>query len=197
MGYEYTGQLLTNTEINPIYNNAIQRCYNENVHALKPWYIGCTMSPLWYDPAYTGKRQAENPPMHNCYEWIRNNYYTIDGEDSSVALDKDIKIKGNMVYGPDTCLFVPSKVNNLFRDLRNPICKDGDKYIVQMFHKIVEVDSLEKAITVWQRRQGYLEGSRDQFLKDYDGKIPENAYDAIAAYDFSVDLETIHELHAI
>ena len=35
-------------------------------------------------------------------------------------MDKDIRIKGNKVYSPETCLFVPRWVNNLLKPNAKP-----------------------------------------------------------------------------
>jgi len=40
--------------------------------------------------------------------WCIENY--IDG----YSLDKDMKIPGNKIYSPDTCIFIPNEINNLF-----------------------------------------------------------------------------------
>jgi hypothetical protein len=72
----------------------IRRCYSEKYHITHPTYRNCTVCDEWkcYD---------------NFKEWFKINYYEIHNE--STALDKDILIKGNKVYSPDTCVFVPKK----------------------------------------------------------------------------------------
>jgi len=45
-------------------------------------------------------------------EWAENNYYEIPNY--KMQLDKDILIKGNKIYSPFNCVFVPDAVNSLF-----------------------------------------------------------------------------------
>lgn len=71
----------------------ISRCYNEGRHKTHPTYIGCSVCDEWlYYP--------------NFKVWFDDNY--IEGYE----LDKDIKVKGNKIYSPETCMFV-SKAENL------------------------------------------------------------------------------------
>lgn len=67
-------------------------------------------------------------------------------------LDKDILIKGNRVYGPDTCVFVPQELNSLFASSYKPknrgpyppgvsFNKGSGTFVAQM-HK--EKNSLDK-----------------------------------------------------
>ena len=48
----------------------------------------------------------------NFAEWWNKNMYHIGTE--RMHLDKDILIKGNKVYSPDTCLIVPQSINEIF-----------------------------------------------------------------------------------
>ena len=49
---------------------------------------------------------------YECYErWYNNNVYDIDG---TLDIDKDIILKHNKIYSPDTCVLVPHRINMLF-----------------------------------------------------------------------------------
>lgn len=70
----------------------LRRCYgNEN-----PSYIDCTVCEEWLS-------------FQNFADWYYNNY--VEGW----FLDKDILCKGNKVYSPDTCCFVPHLINSQFK----------------------------------------------------------------------------------
>lgn len=77
-----------------------------------------------------------------------------------VELDKDIKVKGNKVYGPDTCLYVPRTINTFFGGTKGRKTAPSAQEIA------------------------YLEGRRDQLLQCYYGEIPQEVYEAIKNYEF-------------
>lgn len=84
-----------------LWGNMKTRCYNQNYHKERPGYAACTICDEWLED----KRKF--------YEWVDRNFYVIDGE-PTVELDKDILIKGNKLYSPETCIFVPKRINDLF-----------------------------------------------------------------------------------
>lgn len=61
-------------------------------------YRGCTIETSWYNFA-------------NFYSWAKQQKGALN---SRWQLDKDIIVKGNKHYSPDTCCFVPSQINSLF-----------------------------------------------------------------------------------
>lgn len=75
------------------------RCYDEKVHERQPNYKDVDVCAEWYN-------------FQNFAQWMEGKYNpeTMQGW----QLDKDILIKGNKIYSPDTCCFVPSEINNLF-----------------------------------------------------------------------------------
>ena len=87
---KYTNDLISYR----IWCSIINRCYTEYTYN-SPTYVGCTVDERWHN-------------FQVFAEWYENNY--ING----FQLDKDILIKGNKIYGPDTCCFVPREINTLF-----------------------------------------------------------------------------------
>ena len=81
-----------------VWNSMRQRCYNENTGKSYENYKNVEVSD--YFKYYS-----------NFKEWCSNQIgFNIEG----FELDKDILVKGNKVYSPETCCFVPSEVNLLF-----------------------------------------------------------------------------------
>lgn len=85
-------------------NNMKTRCYNANYYKIWKNYEGCSICDEWLED------------KKSFYEWVDHNYYWIKGE-PSVELDKDIIVPGNKVYSPDTCIFVPKRINDLFEHI--------------------------------------------------------------------------------
>lgn len=79
--------------------NMFQRCYDENYHIKKPTYIGCSVVEEWYNFQVFAKWFEEN-----------FNHEVTD----RLVLDKDILVRGNKIYSPETCCFVPYEINNKF-----------------------------------------------------------------------------------
>lgn len=71
----------------------LQRCYCSKYLKTRPNYKGCSVAEEWHN-------------FQNFAEWFEEHY--IEGYD----LDKDIKIEGNKIYGPDTCMFVTPQENS-------------------------------------------------------------------------------------
>lgn len=70
----------------------LERCYSQTYQEKFPAYKGCSVVEDWHNFQIFAK-------------WFDENY--VEG----YHIDKDIKIDGNRVYGPDTCMFVSPKQN--------------------------------------------------------------------------------------
>ena len=81
-----------------IWKKVLQRCYSKEYHIKKPTYIGCSVVEEWLN-------------FQNFVQWYDENYNpeTMEGW----HLDKDILFKGNKIYSPETCCFVPADINSL------------------------------------------------------------------------------------
>ena len=86
-----------------LWHNMLHRCYNENFKKDNPTYQDCIVCDDWLIASHFLK-WAQDP---------KNHYHR------GYTLDKDILIKGNKVYSPDTCCFVPSRINTLIINRTN------------------------------------------------------------------------------
>lgn len=74
-----------------IWSAMIQRCYDPRIKERHSTYIGCSVDSEWHN-------------LQNFAKWFEENYR------EGYQLDKDILVKGNKIYSPDTCCFVPSRI---------------------------------------------------------------------------------------
>ncbi|WP_083242021.1 hypothetical protein [Pseudomonas mosselii] len=85
----------------PIYSKWIailRRCYDAKNRSSRPSYEGCTVANEWH--------------RFSAFKiWIENQDW--QGKD----VDKDLLVKGNKVYGPDTCCLVSRSINCLVREI--------------------------------------------------------------------------------
>lgn len=66
--------------------------------SLSDCYKDCSLHPEW---VYLSKFKS----------WVLEKEAHF-GEVLKLNLDKDLLVRGNKVYGPDTCMFIPTEVNN-------------------------------------------------------------------------------------
>ena len=86
-----------------MWNSMLQRCFSIEEKKKKPNYINTDCCDEWlYYP--------------NFKKWMlsQENYKTLLELDEEICLDKDIMIKGNNIYSPQTCCLVPKNINSLF-----------------------------------------------------------------------------------
>ena len=176
------------TRVYRVWHNMLTRCYNEKYHEKQPTYIGCEAYEEWHN-------------FQNFGDWYYENYYEVEGE--RMALDKDILVKGNKIYSPDTCIFVPHRINLLFvkRDKvrgKYPIgvyySKQYKKFTSQCsFYNFEEnkkkqmnlgcYDTPEEAFKIYKY---YKENYIKYVAEHYKDQIPDKLYDAM--YNYEVDI---------
>ena len=77
------------------WSSMINRCYNISYLERNPLYKNIEICEEWLN-------------FQNFAKWFKKNYI------NNCELDKDILIKGNKIYSPKTCCFVPQEINKLF-----------------------------------------------------------------------------------
>ena len=119
-----------------------------------------------------------------------------------MCLDKDILVKHNKIYSPETCVFVPQTINKLFTKRQNdrgesvigtsPI--DG-KYRARCYMINLETgkskceylglfDTQEKAFKIYK----YYKEKNIKMVADYfREQIPDKLYDALYNYEVEID----------
>lgn len=167
--------------------STLQRCYSAKFQEKYPTYKGCSVCDEWlYYP--------------NFKKWYNENYYEIKGKTSQ--LDKDVLIKGNKVYSPDTCVFVPNFINTLFTKRQNdrgelPIGVYYDKKY-KKYQASLRVFKNGKSVkkhlgwfnTADEAFESYKQAKEDyikEVADNYKDKIPTKLYEAMYAYEVSID----------
>ena len=163
--------------------NMLIRCYNIDVITKYPTYQDCYVCDEWLN-------------FQNFAKWYDENYYNVKNE--PMHLDKDILIKYNKKYSPETCIFVPQRINVLFIKsdsargnfpigvtFRNgkytSYCHDADEY------KIVRLGVFCTAEDAFIAYKTYKERVIKHIADKYKDYIPTLLYEALYKYTIEID----------
>ena len=171
----------TNKESRAKWRSMLNRCYYEPSLNRRPTYKSCSVCKEWL--IYSNFKQwLENP--ENGY---RDDYH----------LDKDILVKGNKVYSPQTCCFVPQEINSVFnkrQSKRNElpigvsiskgryistITKNGKQMRLGGFNNPIDAFYAYKAA-----KEQYIKELAEKYFQE--GKITEKVYHALMEYKVEI-----------
>lgn len=166
------------------WRSMLRRCYEKQIEYKRPTYKDVICCEEWF-------------LYENFYEWLHSqkNFDQWINLNHS-ALDKDILIKGNKIYSPDTCSLVPDSINALFTKRQNnrgnePIGvhfdKNKGKYSTQCNNhngKIQYLGYYETSQEAFQIYKDYKENLIKQVAKEEykNGNITKRCYDAMMNY---------------
>ena len=162
------------------------RVYGESHIKRKPTYQNVEVCEEWWC-------------FQNFAKWYyeQKSFKTKDNKDKSYHLDKDILVKGNKVYSPETCCFVPCEVNNLLLTKSNlsknlptgvSSTKHKNKFRAQLSKNGVSVtlgifSTPEEAFQVYKK-------AKELYIKEvaerWKGKIDDKVYEVLMKYKVEI-----------
>ena len=164
------------------WDGILRRCYSERIKKLRNSYSDCLVDEYWHN-------------LQNFGEWFEKNYNPKYMK--SWCLDKDILVKGNRIYSPETCCFVPNEINVIFTNgyIRRGEYPKGvsykpkiNKYIAQ-YQKDGVVTHIGTFKTVDEAFQAYKE-VKEKYIKEkadkWKDQIDPRVYEAM--YNYQVEI---------
>lgn len=171
------GKLIFGVATNDISENTNCACY---MH----WYL--MLSRCYYDKAL--RLNPSYSDVRVCDEWLTYSNFKKWFDEHYVEgwqLDKDILVKGNKVYSPDTCCFVPKQINSLFirhkkkkDSLPIGVSKRGKKYVSMLSMKYLgRFDTPEEAFDAYKMaKEAHIKEMADKWKDKLDPKVYNTLY---------------------
>lgn len=133
--------------------NVLERCYSEKCQAKHQTYIGCTVCDEWLT-------------FSNFKSWMEKQDWR------GKQIDKDLLVKGNKIYSPDTCVLVDAMTNKFTTDcgaargawpIGVSFCKRSKKFLSQCCNPFSRKREFlgyfacqQQAHEAWKRRKNEL-----------------------------------------
>ena len=164
----------------------LKRCFCDNFKNKNKTYTECKCCDEW--KSFSAFKKWFDDPAN--------------GYKDGYCMDKDILIKGNKIYSPSTCCFVPNEINVLLcksdaKRGKMPIgvyerkMVNGYKYVayvnnnIQKHFHLGTFDTPEDAFLAYkQAKEAHIKDMATQYYKD--GKITEKVYDALMKYEVEI-----------
>lgn len=164
-----------------IWNGIIIRCYTDRRPSAIS-YVGCCVCEEWLT-------------FSNFYKWFSN---PLNGYQDGYDIDKDVLIKGNKIYSPRTCCFLPPELNKVFikgKARRGvypigvyPLPSGRFASRIQIKGKQVHIgtfDCIEDAFNAYKAtKEQYIKELAESYFKE--GKITERVYQALMKYEVEI-----------
>lgn len=162
------------------WTSMLERCYSSKYQNKGRAYLGCSVCEEWL-------------LFSNFKEWFdnpKNNYQ------QGFHLDKDILMKGNKIYSPDTCSIVPASINSLLTNRRNhrgkyPVGVNktrSGKYVARACvgkRHIGVYETVQEAFCAYKNaKEKYIKELAERYFQE--GKITKKVYNALMTYEVEI-----------
>lgn len=153
----------------------LERCYNDKTRNIYMSYSDCEVCESWLY-------------FSNFKEWFDRHY--VEG----FALDKDILVKGNRIYSPDKCCFVPQEINNVVQRRKHSrgstligVYKSGKKYSAHIGGKYrVYIGTFDSQLEAFKEYKCVKEGIIKKLADKYKKQLEPRVYEAL--YNYKVEI---------
>jgi len=160
----------------------LRRCYAGEYLNHFPSYTMCMVCDEWLS-------------FQNFAKWYYEHIYP-SPDTKSLALDKDIRVKGNKIYGPNTCLLVPQRINCLLvnrKRARGKFVLGVVNYRHGKYEVCCTVDGHTYNLGVFNtQEEGFMafkffkENVIRERADSYIGLVPKDILDCVRAYEIEI-----------
>lgn len=159
----------------------LQRCYRQR--PTESTYLHCSVVKEWH--TFSAFRKWFEDPEN--------------GYQEGYSLDKDIILKGNKVYSPETCCFVPREINALLTKRQNHrgSCPIGVSFNInkQKFESNISKYGKQHYLGAFGSKDAAFRAykvAKEQYIKELaekyfqEGRITKKVYDALMKYEVEI-----------
>lgn len=162
------------------WRSMLERALSDKYKKKYPTYKDCSVCEEWLT-------------LSNFKKWFED---PENGYQEGYHLDKDILIKGNKVYSPQTCCFVPPIINLIFaRKVKNSnlpigVTKKDRGYTTALTAYAERVylgyhSTPEEAFNAYKdAKERYIKSVAEKYFQE--GKITKKVYDALMKYEVEI-----------
>ena len=162
------------------WTSMLERCYSNKYQNKKNTYLGCTVCEEWL-------------LFSNFKKWFDN---PENGYQEGYHLDKDILVKGNKIYSPNTCCIVPASINTIFTNRKKNrgiypigvIKRDNGRYVARacgVKRHIGVYKTIQEAFYAYKdAKERYIKSIAEKYFQE--GKITKRVYDALMKYEVEI-----------
>lgn len=175
----------SNVRLYKLWKNMLERVYCLKTRYRRQSYEDIEVCEDWHN-------------FQNFAEWClaQEHFFSKDSEGRCYQLDKDILLKGNKIYSPDTCCFVPLEINTLLisgksrrGDFIVGVGKENSKYkaSVRIERKNIYLGVFEtpyKAFEVYKEtKEAHIKCVADKWKNCIDQRV----YHALMTWRIAID----------